>query len=124
MPASEIIVPDKEFALALSKHIIDSIPEEKAKAVLRQARIARATQQAGSISVEGIGQRAAVMDRRLYFRLMQTHSHHEGWLDDFLYDCPEFRAPGYRPKRAGKDLRHGITFMNGIPMGKGPQTKA
>lgn len=122
MAASEIIVPDKEFALALSKHIIDSIPEEKTKVVLRQARAARAMQQAGSIAIEGVGQRVASIDPRLYFRCLHSFGHHENWLDDLIADNPQLRAPGYHAKRKG-DLRHGITFMNGIPMGKGPQTK-
>jgi hypothetical protein len=113
---------DPAWVREFSGHILGTIPEEKIKCELRQVEKARIMKAAGSVSIDGIGQRISVMDRRLYMRLFQSMGHHEGWEMDLLKDNPSLRAPGYRPDRKG-DYRHGITFINGKPVGKGPQSQ-
>lgn len=112
---SEIITSLPEsFMREFRDHVLGTIPEEKAQVELRQARNARVMHAVGSTCIEGLGQLKTNMDSRLYFRLKQAHGHHEGWLDDFLADCPELCAPGYRPKQ--RSLRHGKSFVGGRPI--------
>ena len=58
--------------------------------------------------IEGLGQKAASIDPRLFFRLQQQHGNavHE-WLPEYLKDNPHMCAKGYRPKVNA--ARHGIT---------------
>jgi hypothetical protein len=91
------------------------VPEEKVQVELRQQMSARIMAQTGSLKIEGLGQRVASIDPRLYFRMQSEFGQHEGWLKDFLADNPELCAPGYRPKRKG-DLRHAKTFVGGKPV--------
>lgn len=103
----------REFSDELSGRI----PEEKVKVQLRQEKTARIMQQAGSVSVEGLGQKKTDMDARLYFRLLhQNRAKYatDEWLDDFLADNPELCAPGYRPKR--NPYRHAGKFMRKGPL--------
>jgi hypothetical protein len=62
----------------------------------------------GSGMIEGLGQKAASIDPRLFFRLQQQHGNavHE-WLPEYLKDNPHMCAKGYRPKVNA--ARHGIT---------------
>lgn len=95
--------------------LMGRIPQEKIEANLRQARNARIMQQAGSLKVEGLGQKVAEIDARLYFRMQHDFGHHEGWLDDFLADNPQLCAPGWKP-RGKRGMRQGKTFINGKPV--------
>lgn len=118
-PAPEIItsVPE-DFMREFEKEILGQIPAEKVAADLRQAELGRVMQKQGSRSIEGIGQRVAEIDPRLYFRLRQEHgkNQEEGeWLADFLKDNPQLCAPGYRPGRK-RDWRHGKSFVGGKPV--------
>lgn len=92
-----------------------TIPLEKAQIELRQQHNARVMAMAGSVCLEGLGQKIASIDPRLYFRLEREYGDHPGWLKDFLADNPEMCAPGYKPKRKG-DLRHSKSFVNGKPV--------
>lgn len=96
--------------------LMGRIPQEKIEANLRQARNARIMQQAGSLKVEGLGQKVAEIDARLYFRMQHDFGHHEGWLDDFLASNPELCSPGWKPRRRKHDLRESKTFINGVPI--------
>lgn len=113
---SELITSlDPDFMATWAKEIEGQIPEEKAQAELRQQRNARIMEQAGSVAIDGIGQKVAEIDARLFFRMRASFGHEDNWLQDFLADCPELCAPGYRPKRKG-DLRHAKTFVGGKPV--------
>ncbi len=108
-------VPE-EFVREFREHLCGNIPLEKAQVELRQARNARIMQAAGSVQLkESLGQRVAVIDPRLFFRMEHEFGGHEGWMEDFLADNPQLCAKGYRPKRKG-DFRHGKTFIGGKPV--------
>lgn len=96
------------------------IPHEKLQCELRQAQIARSLQ--FSERIQGVGQRVAEIDPRLYFRLLQSFGQHEGWLEDLMKDNPMLRAPGWRPRKK-RDFRHGVTFVAGKPTGYGPHSE-
>jgi hypothetical protein len=118
-PAPEIItsVPE-DFMREFEKEILGQIPAEKVAADLRQAELGRVMQKQGSRRIEGIGQRVAEIDPRLYFRLRQQYSkdYEEGeWIRDFLASNPSMCAPGYKPRRK-MDLRHSFTMVNGAPV--------
>jgi len=111
---SEQIITDlpTEFMSEFRDELEGRIPEEKVKVQLRQEQAARIAKQAGSLAVEGLGQKVATIDARLYFRMLHDHRDHgQGWLNDFLADNPELCCPGYKPKR--NIYRHGKTFING-----------
>lgn len=103
------------FLREFEQEILGRIPEEKIQAQLRQEKIARVMHQVGSVQMETLGQKIAVIDPRLFFRMQQECGHHEGWLDDLLADNPVLCAPGYKPKRK-HDLRHSKTFLGGKPI--------
>jgi hypothetical protein len=110
----------QQFLDEFEAEIRGRVPAEKVKAQLRQEKIGRIMKQVGSTQIDTLGQRIAVIDRRLYFRAMQAFGHHEGWLEDLLKDNKFLCAPGYNPGRKA-DLRHGITFVGGVPTGQGPK---
>lgn len=105
----------KEFLAKYWDDLVGNIPVEKAQCELRQARNARIMQQAGSVSIEGIGQKMADIDPRLYFRMLHSFGHHDNWIHDFLADNPQLCAPGYKPRKKTADLRHSKSFVNGTP---------
>lgn len=111
----------QSFLDEFEKEIQRDVPKEKLKSQLNQEKLARIMRQAGSTTIDGIGQLVAKIDARTYFRNMAAHGEHEDWLTDLIRDNPQCRAPGYNPRRKG-DLRHGITFVNGTPTGAGPKT--
>jgi hypothetical protein len=105
----------QSFLDEFEKEILGRVPDEKVKVQLKQEKLARVMRQTGSVQMEGLGQRIAVIDRRLFFRMEQAYGGHDGWITDMLKDNPELCAPGYRPHRKG-DFRHGKTFVNGKPI--------
>lgn len=114
-PALVTEVP-QEFLNEFQDHILGTIPEEKVQVELRQQRNARVMAALGPECVEGLGQKVAEIDARLYFRMMHSFGGHEGWLEDLLADNPQLCAPGYRPRRRKHDLRHSRTFSGGKPV--------
>jgi len=120
---SMVALGDGELITGLPQQFLDEfeaeirgrVPEEKVKAQLRQEKLGRIMKQVGSTQIDTLGQRVAVIDRRLYFRCLAERGHEENWIDDLLKDNPELCAPGYRPHRKG-DFRHGKTFINGKPV--------
>lgn len=104
--------------------VLGRVPQEKIDADLAMARNARIMAKAGSINIPTLGQKIATIPRRLYHRMLhdmgQGDASSDEWLLDCLADDPRLCAPGFSPKRKG-DLRHGITFVNGEAIGKGPQ---
>lgn len=114
---SELITEiPKSFMHEFWDHIVGRVPEEKIQCELRQLRTARVMQQAGSVNIEGIGQKVAEIDPRLWFRMQRSFGDHEGWLDDMLADNPQLCAPGYKPRHRKSDLRHSKTFVGGAPV--------
>ena len=112
---SEIITSlPQSFINEFWDDVIGRVPEEKVKAELRQVENQRIMQAVGSARIEGVGQKIAEIDGRLYFRMLQAFGHHEGWLHDLLADNPQLCAPGYKPKKKG--LGQSKTFLNGKPL--------
>lgn len=105
----------------LDRTLKGQIPEERVQCALRQAQIARSLK--FSERIQGVGQRVAEIDPRLYFRMLHAFGHHEGWLKDLQRDNPSLRAPGVGFKRRKGDFRHGITFLDGKPVGYGPHSE-
>lgn len=92
-------------ARALNDRVFREVPIEKARAVVRQAEIARILEKCGSISVPGIGQRIGVVDSRTF---MRWHQENPGFWNDpsskrrFLADNPQYRAHGYKSQATPK----------------------
>lgn len=108
--AEQGIVPSvpPEFVRHFWREIEGRIPEEKVKADLNQKMLARVMVNQGSTQIDGLGQMAARINPRLFFRLQQQHGNavHE-WLPEYLKDNPDMCAKGYRPKV--NSARHGLT---------------
>lgn len=98
-----------------------AIPEERVQCALRQAQIARSLK--FSERIQGVGQRVAEIDPRLYMRMLHAFGGHEGWLKDLQADNPFLRAPGTKFHKRKGDFRHGITFLGGKPVGHGPHSE-
>ncbi len=116
-------VPDS-FLREFEAEILGRVPEEKIKCQLRQEKIARVMHAAGSVMMESLGQKIATIDARLYHRLRLAYAQSPDdtdWIDDMLADEKMLCAPGYRPPK--KATRHGITFVNGKPIGYGPHSE-
>ena len=120
---SNVATGDGDLITGLPQSFLDEfeaeirrdIPKEKLAAQLRQEKLARVMRQAGSTTIDTLGQKIASIDPRLYFRCLAERGHEENWIDDLLKDNPDLCAPGYRPHRKG-DFRHGKTFINGKPV--------
>ena len=110
------------FVSEFADEILGTIPQEKVQCELRQAAIARVERSVGSLSIPGIGQRVASIDPRLYFRMFFEAGKDPNFIHSYLADNPQLCSPGYRPK--ADPTRHGITFVNGEAIGKGPQITA
>lgn len=107
----------QQFLDEFEDEILGRIPEEKVKAQLRQEKIARVMQAAGSVKLSELGQKIAQIDSRLYFRMRQecaASPDDTDWIDDMLRDNAELCAPGYKPKASL--FRHGKTFLDGKPV--------
>jgi len=78
------------FVRQFWREIEGKIPEEKVQTHLRQAEYAKAMHSQGSTKIDGLGQMAARIDGRLFFRLQQMHGNavHE-WLPEYLKDNPQ-----------------------------------
>lgn len=107
--------------------ILGRVPAEKVKAQLRMEKNARIMKQAGSVNIPTLGQKIATIPARLYFRALhdmgQDDASSSEWLEDLLKDNPALCAPGYKAGRKD-DRRHGITWIGGEAIGKGPQLTA
>ncbi len=107
-------VPE-QFLREFEAEILGQIPDEKVKADLRQAQIAKAMKAEGSVRMNGLGQKVAEIDPRLYFRMRQAFGANydeREWILDFLADNESLCAPGFKPRRK-RDLRHSMSFVNG-----------
>lgn len=118
MPEPELITEiPKGFLAEYWDHIVGNLPEEKMQCEMRQARNARIMQTAGSVNIEGLGQKMADIDSRLFFRMQRTFGNGaplDDWIHDMLADNPQLCAPGYKP-RGKQSLRHSKSFVNGVP---------
>lgn len=116
---SEIITQlPEDFKREFAEHLSSTIPYEKVKVELEQAKLARVMAAEGSCRINGIGQQVARINPRLFFRWLQENGnaapHH--WIEDLLADNPQLCAKGYRPRK--NSLRHGMTFVNGESVSK------
>ena len=114
---SEILTSiPQSFLEEFEREITGQLPQEKVQVELRQQQLARIMAATGSVKMDGLGQQAARIDARLYFRLRQQHGcapDHE-WLPDYLADNRYLCSKGYRPKQ--NSVRHGQTFIAGKPV--------
>jgi hypothetical protein len=107
----------EQFLREYEAEILGRVPKEKVEQQLRMEKNARIMAQAGSVMMEGLGQKIAQIPARIYFRMLHSMGkHEENWLDDLLRDNPVLCAPGYYPKRRKSDFRHGKTFVGGKPI--------
>lgn len=86
------------FAKSIHDQVLRDVPAEKARAVLKQAEIARALQSEGAFATEGLGQHIGRIDARTFMRWWQEHQgcwQDEGFIKKFLKDNPPYRAVGY-----------------------------
>ena len=87
------------FAKSIHDRALRDVPAEKARAVLKQAEIARALELEGSIRHEGLGQKIGTIDARTFMRWHQQFQHcwsDPGFIKEFLKNNPCYRAAGYR----------------------------
>ena len=107
-------LPD-DFKKEFADHLSATIPREKVVAELRQAQLARIMAADSSIRINGVGQLAARIDPRLYFRMRneakRNGSTDNDWIMDYLADNPQLCAKGFKPKTNA--ARHGHTFVGG-----------
>jgi hypothetical protein len=92
----------EQFARSIHDIALRGVAEEKVRAVLNQARIARVMEQAGSVRMNGIGQKIAGIDPRTFFRWEQEFPgcwRNKEFVREYLRDNPNARAPGYKPTR-------------------------
>ena len=88
-----------ELGNMVRERALREVPQEKAQAVLRQAQIARVLQKTGSLKMNGLGQKIAGIDRRLFMRWHQQYPgcwSDKGFIREFLRDNPDVRAPGFK----------------------------
>lgn len=102
------------FVSEFADEILGTIPEEKVQCDLRQSSIKRVMQSVGSLKIDGIGQKVAEIDARLYFRMLHEAKHDPNFIHDYLADNPYLCAPGYKPRSSA--TRHGKSFMGGKPI--------
>lgn len=106
----------ESFVREFRAEIEGTIPQEKVQVELRQQMGARIAAQMGSVRAEGLGQKIASIDGRLFFRMRQAFGHEDNWLNDFLADNPALCCPGYRPKSDPR--RKGFTYSGGKPISR------
>jgi len=98
----------------LAREITDSVqaqmPAEKAKAEQELLRTAQELRAKGSDWADGRGQAIGSIPPRMYMRWAQMLPgcwQDKQFVEEFLFDNPQCRAPGYRPPQ--HSLRHSFT---------------
>lgn len=109
-------VPDNADVLSstLARQITDGVvaqlPEEKRQAEKELLQTANELAQRGSDYADGRGQAIGSIPPRVYMRwqlMLPGCWQDKQFVDEFLTDNPQCRAPGYRPKAHG--ARHGFS---------------
>lgn len=108
---------DEEFARYLENKVRGQLGEEKQAANRRQKAIGRELQAEGSTISRVMGQKLGTIDARIYHRFNLEFP--GCWKDPefvqaFLADNPQCRAPGWRPKPVIG--RKGVTYVGGAPI--------
>lgn len=88
-----------QFAKSIHDQVLRDVPAEKARAVLKQAEIARALQIQGVTKSDGLGQLIGRVDARTFMRWWQEHKgcwNDPGFIKEFLKHNPPYRAAGYK----------------------------
>lgn len=63
-----------QFAKSIHDQVLRDVPEEKARAVLHQAKLARAMELEGRVRTkEGLGEKIGAIDSRTFMRWWQSH---------------------------------------------------
>lgn len=100
----EILQPafEPEEVRALWRQLESTIPEEKARAKKAGKQIAKELHDEGGHKFEGGGQKMLSIDLSTYIRVQQQCGqgcwNDQAFVDRFLQDNPQYRAPGYYPK--------------------------
>ncbi len=86
-----------------------TIPQEKATIERQGLAIGAALKAEGATAVEGMGQKMCEIPPRLYMRWKQHDPHF--WDDEinvhkFLYDNPQYCAPGWKPWKHFLSKKH------------------
>lgn len=92
---------DEKFFDDIEASVIAQLPAEKALAVLRKNQIAARMKKLGSTYIPGVGQYAGSIDARTYHRWNNEFPgcwENEEFVNAFLFDNPEYKNPGYKPK--------------------------
>lgn len=95
------------FANALLKEVRGQLPTEKMRERLKQVELWKQMQAAGSVSINGIGQKIGTVSARTFFRWHREFPgcwNDPGFVKRMLKDNPQMCAPGYRPDAAPKFL--------------------
>ena len=107
-----------EIAAEITDEVQAQLPAEKAKAAQQMLQTAKdvAAGLAPS-SGDGRGQAVASIPPIVYMRWQQEYPgcwKDKGFVEEFLFDNPQCRLPGYRPraKRLFFDMKHGNRKMN------------
>ena len=107
-----------EIAATITDEVNANLPREKAVAAQQMAATAKdvAAGLAPS-SGDGRGQAVASIPPIVYMRWQQEYPgcwKDKGFVEEFLFDNPQCRLPGYRPraKRLFFDMKHGNKKLN------------
>lgn len=88
-----------QFAKSVHDQVLRNVPAEKARAVLKQAEIARALQFEGEQKVDGLGQHIGRVDARTFMRWWQQYNgcwNDPAFIKEFLKNNKCYQAAGYR----------------------------
>jgi len=107
-----------QLAAELTDVVNDNLPREKVIAAQQMAQTAKEVQE-GHVptSGDGRGQAVASIPPIIYMRWQQEYPgcwKDRGFMEEFLFDNPQCRLPGYRPraKRMWFDMKHGNKKLN------------
>lgn len=87
------------FAKNIHDLALRNVPAEKARAVLKQAEIARALAFEGGHQVEGLGQHVGRIDMRTFMRHWQENVgcwNDSGYIKEFFKHNKCYKSQGYR----------------------------
>ena len=107
-----------EIAAEITDEVQAQLPAEKAKAVQQMLQTAKDVAEGlAPSSGDGRGQAVASIPPIVYMRWQQEYPgcwKDKGFVEEFLFDNPQCRLPGYRPraKRLFFDMKHGNRKMN------------
>jgi hypothetical protein len=99
------------LARSITDEVVSQLPDEKRKAEREMIQTAKELAERGSDWADGRGQAIGSIPSRVYMRwqlMLPGCWQDRSFVQEFLKDNPQCRAPGWRPSGA-RDLRHGFT---------------